>query len=78
MRGGQIGGQYGRQIVGQYDSCLTKVHVVKTMVFLEVIYGCESWAIMKAEHQRIDAFKLVLKKDTWESLELQGDQTSPF
>ena len=56
MRGGQIG--------GQYDSCLTKVHVVKTMVFLEVIYGCESWAIMKAEHQRIDAFKLVLKKDT--------------
>ena len=58
MRGGQIGGQYGRQIVGQYDSCLTKVHVVKTMVFLEVIYGCESWAIMKAEHQRIDAFEV--------------------
>ena len=28
------------------------------MVFLEVIYGCESWAIMKAEHQRIDAFEL--------------------
>ena len=58
MRGGQIGGQYGKQIGGQYDSCLTKVHVVKTMVFLEVMYGCDNWAIMKAGHQIIDAFKL--------------------
>ena len=37
---------------------LTKVHIVKAMVFPVVLYGCESWAIKKAEHQRIDAFKL--------------------
>ena len=36
----------------------TKVHVVKAMVFPVVIYGCESWTIKKAEHQRIDAFEL--------------------
>ena len=37
---------------------LTKVHVVKAMIFLVVMYGCESWTINKAEHQRIDAFEL--------------------
>ena len=37
---------------------LTKVHLVKAMVFPVVIYGCESWAIKKAEYQRIDAFDL--------------------
>ena len=36
----------------------TKVHLVKAMVFPVVIYGCESWNIKKAEHQRIDAFEL--------------------
>ena len=36
----------------------TKVHLVKAMVFPVVMYGCESWTIKKAEHQRIDAFKL--------------------
>ena len=36
---------------------LTKVHIVKTMVFPVVIYGCESWTIKKAECQRIDAFE---------------------
>ena len=35
-----------------------KVHLVKSMVFPIVMYGCESWAIKKAEHQRIDAFEL--------------------
>ena len=35
-----------------------KVHLVKAMVFSVVIYGCESWTIRKAEHQRIDAFEL--------------------
>jgi len=37
---------------------LTKVHLVKAMVFLVVMYGGESWIIKKAEHWRIDAFKL--------------------
>ena len=35
----------------------TKVHLVKAMVFPVVTYGCESWTLKKAEHQRIDAFK---------------------
>ena len=36
----------------------TKVHIVKAMVFPVVTYGCKSWTIKKAEHQRIDAFEL--------------------
>ena len=36
----------------------TKVHLVKAMVFPVVMYGCESWTIKKAEHERIDAFEL--------------------
>ena len=36
----------------------TKVHLFKAMVFPVVMYGCESWTIKKAEHQRIDAFEL--------------------
>ena len=37
---------------------LTKVHLVKAMVFLVVMCGCESWTIKKVEHQRIEAFEL--------------------
>ena len=37
---------------------LTKIHLVKAMVFPIVMYGCESWTIKKAEHQRIDALEL--------------------
>ena len=36
----------------------TKVHLVKAMVFLVVMYGRETWTMKKAEHQRIDAFEL--------------------
>ena len=36
----------------------TKVHLVKGMVFPVVMFGCESWTMKKAEHQRIDAFEL--------------------
>ena len=36
----------------------TKVRLVKAMVFPVVMYGCESWTVKKAEHQRIDGFKL--------------------
>ena len=56
----------GRKAMANLDSILksrdiillTKVHLVKAMVFPVVIYGCESWTIKKAECQRIDAFKL--------------------
>ena len=55
-----------RKIMTNLDSILksiditlpTKVHLVKAMVFPVVMYGCDSWAIKKAEHQRIDAFEL--------------------
>ena len=56
----------GRKVMTNLDSILksrditlpTKVRLVKTMVFPEVTYGCESWTINKAECQRIDAFEL--------------------
>ena len=38
--------------------CLTKIHLIKAMVFPVVMYRCESWTTKKAEHQRIDAFEL--------------------
>ena len=40
---------------------LTKVHLVKAVIFPVVRYGCESWTIKKAEHRRTDAFKLVFE-----------------
>ena len=56
----------GRKVMTNLESILksrditlpTKVHLVKTMVFPVVMYGCESWAIKKAECRRIDAFEL--------------------
>ena len=56
----------GRKATTNIDSILrsrnitlpTKVHLVKAMVFPVVMYGCESWTVKKAEHQRIDAFEL--------------------
>ena len=56
----------GRKVMTNLDSIFkskditlsTQVHLVKAMVFPVVTYGCESWTIKKAEHQRIDAFEL--------------------
>ena len=45
----------------------TKVHLVKAIIFPVVMYGCESWTIKKAEHQRIDAFELLVLEKTLES-----------
>ena len=42
----------------KYITLLTKVHLVKVMVFPVVMYGCESWTIKKAECRKVDAFKL--------------------
>ena len=55
-----------RKVVTNLDSVLksrdvtlpTKIHLVKVMVFLVVMHGCESWTVKKAEHRRIDAFEL--------------------
>ena len=43
---------------------LTKVHTVKAMVFPVVIYGCDSWTIKKAKHQRIDALNYSVGEDS--------------
>ena len=56
----------GRKVITSLDSILksrditlsTKVRLVKAMVFPVVMYGCESWAVKKAEGRRIDAFEL--------------------
>ena len=59
------------------DSTLpTKVPLVKAMVFPVVTCGCDSWTMKKAEHWRTDGFELWYGEDSWESLGLQGDQTS--
>ena len=47
-----------RILTGRDITLLTKVHLVKAIVFPVVMYGCESWTIKKAEHQGIDAFEL--------------------
>ena len=50
-------------ILKSRDSTLpTNVHLVKAMVFPVVVYGCQSWTIKKAEHQRTDALELWLEK----------------
>ena len=49
------------------DTLLTKFHLVKAMVFPVVMYGCESWTIKKAEHQRTYAFELWCLEKTLES-----------
>ena len=58
---------HGRKVMTNLYSILksrdiifpTKVHVVKTLVFPAVMYGCESWTVKKTEHQTIGAFKLL-------------------
>ena len=65
----------GRKVMTNLDSILksryiilpTKVHTVKAVVFPIVMYGCESWNIKIAEHQRINAFKTVVLEKTLES-----------
>ena len=56
---------------------LTKACLVKLWIFSVVMYGCESWTIKKAEHQRIDAFELWCGEDSRESPGLQGNPASP-
>ena len=69
----------GRKTMNNLDSLLksrditlpTKVHLVKAMVFPVVRYGCESWTVKKAEHQRIDVLNCGIGEDSLEALELQ-------
>jgi len=76
----------GRNVMTNLDSMLksrditlpTKVHLVKAMVFPVVMYGCESWTVKKAEHQKLMLLNCDVGEDSWGSLGLQGDPTSPF
>ena len=62
----------GRKVITNLDSILkhrditllTKVSLVKAMVFSVVMYGCESWTVKKAEGQRTDAFELCIGEDS--------------
>ena len=62
----------GRKVMTNLDSIFksrdvtlpTKVRLVKAMIFPVVIYGCESWAVKKAERQRIDAFERGVREDS--------------
>ena len=74
----------GRKVMTNLDSLLkskditlpTNIHLVKVMAFLVVMYGCESWTIKIAEELML--LNCGVGEASWESLELQGDQTSQF
>ena len=76
----------GRKVMTNLDSIFksrdvtlpTKVRLVKAMVFPVVMYGCENWTVKEAERRRTDALNCGVGEDSWESLGLQGDPTSPF
>ena len=55
----------------------TKVRLVKAMVFPVVMYGCESWTVKKAAAEELMLLNCGVGEDSWESLGLQGDPTSP-
>ena len=55
---------------------LTKVHLVKAMVFPVIMYGCESWTIKKLRAKDLMLLNCGVGDDAWESLRLQGDQAS--
>ena len=73
----------GRKVMTNLDSIFksrditlpTKVRLVKAMVFPVVMYGCESWTVKKAEHQRIDAFELWCWRRLWSPLD--GKEIQP-
>ena len=72
----------GRKAMTNVDSILksrdvtllTKVHLLKAMVFPVVIYGCESWTIKKAECQRVDVLSCHVGEDSWDPLECKEIQ----
>ena len=76
----------GRKVMTNLDSIfksknitfLTKVCLVKAMVFPVVVYGCESWTVKKAERQRTDAFELWCWRRLLRVPWTAGDLTSPF
>ena len=76
----------GRKVLTNLDSIFknrditlpTKVHLVKAIVFLVVMYGCENWTVKKAEAEELVVLNCGVGEDSRESLGLQGDPTSLF
>ena len=76
----------GRKVMTNLDSIFksrditlpTKVHLVKAMVFPVVMYGCESWTVRKLSTKKLMLLNCGVGEDSWGSLGLQGDPTSPF
>ena len=76
----------GRKVMTKLDSIfksrditlLTKVHLVKAMVFPVVMYGCESWTVKNLSAKELMLLNCGVGEDSRESLGLQGDPTSPF
>ena len=76
----------GRKVTTNLDSIFksrditlpTKVRLVKTMVFPVVMYGCESWTVKKASTEELMLLNCGVGEDSWESLGLQGNPSSPF
>ena len=76
----------GRKVITNLDNIFkskditlpTKVRLVKAVVFPVVMYGCESWTVKKAECRKLMLLNCGVGEDSGESLELQGDPTSPF
>ena len=76
----------GRKVITNLDSIfksrditlLTKVRLVKAMVFPVVMYGCESWTVRRLSTEELMLLKCGDGEDSWGSLGLQGDPTSPF
>ena len=75
----------GRKVMTNLDSIFksrnitlpTEVRLVKAMVFPVVMYGCESWTTKKAEPKELMLLNCGVGEDSWESLGLRGDPTSP-
>ena len=75
----------GRKVMTNLDSILKsrditlpkKVCLVKAMIFPVVLDGCESWTVKKVEPEELMVLNCGVGEDSWESLELQGDPTSP-
>ena len=73
----------GKEVMTNLDCILksrditlpTKVHLVKTMVFPVVMYGCECWTIKKADTKELMLLNCGVGEDSWESVGLQGDPT---
>ena len=67
----------GSVIKSRQITLQTKVYLVKAMVFPVVMNGCESWTMKKLECKELMLLNCGVGEDSWESLGLQGDQTSP-